>query len=420
MIDQLSHPAPDRRADAIRQLAKWGPAAFPELRRAAKEADLETALSARDLLRELEGAILIGARVRLQAEPAQATWNEPVTLIVTVHNPTADPIRLPWSSRSASSTTRPAGDDPMPDDQQVAALLDAGEYLTVHSPRGQELAPRVDPLERDAKVMDAVQIRAGEDAPCHELPPGQTSYLLIPGFNRGWARYPMLEPGRYTIAFAYQPQWDDENWIKQEFGLVRAEPITLEITGTPPPAILLGDVPMRLILEPAGDVLEAAVENLWDRPQWINLNLNGDLFTHGKLEWTLEKNTYSHEESLESPSDRFLRDEESTGPFYKRDHVKKLDPAERLTIARIGRNELIRRGQTIGLSSDATWRISLSYIHIPSPPVIRMNLAGRRRSNPDDVPVHLYTGHLRDEFHFDPRRPGLHPAAPAVPATKDE
>src|SRR6478752_349661 len=66
-IRDLNHPAPSKRRTAIRRLAHWGPLAFGELRRAAQDRNIESALSARDLLKELESALLLGARVRLQA-----------------------------------------------------------------------------------------------------------------------------------------------------------------------------------------------------------------------------------------------------------------------------------------------------------------------------------------------------------------
>src|SRR5690606_2863682 len=49
-VRQLSHPSPARRRAAIRQLAEWGPVAFPELKRVAGSGNLESALLARDLL----------------------------------------------------------------------------------------------------------------------------------------------------------------------------------------------------------------------------------------------------------------------------------------------------------------------------------------------------------------------------------
>ncbi len=420
MIDQLSHPLPAKRSDAIRQLADWGPFAFPELRKAARDADLETALSARDLLGELENAVLIGARVRLHVEPGRAAWDEPVSLVIQVHNPTEDPIKLPWSAESAT-TSRPADlPAPLPDHQQVAALLDAAEYLEVFEAKDEPLMLRVDPLERDPRVLDAVQTRAGDDAPTHMLPPGKQSFLIIPNINRGWARYPLLKPGTYRIQFGYQPQWKDETWTRQKYGLVRAEPVTIMITGQPPEAILQGETPMIMTLKPEGDELRAVVQNLWDRPQWVNLNFNGDLFTHGKLEWTLERNTYSHEESMESPRDKFIRPEERTGAKFDGKRVHKLEPGESMVLARMDKQDILDRAEAIDLSRDVTWRLSVSYIHIPAAPVIRMNLGTQEKAAQEAVPVHLYTGHLRDDFHFDPAEPGWHAVKQGLSTTRDE
>src|SRR5262249_4747198 len=92
MVVQQSHPVLARRREAIRQLAEWGPAAFPELRKVTQSSDHEAALSASELLKELQRAILIGAEIRLEVDRGRAAWNEPITLTVHAVNPNGDEI----------------------------------------------------------------------------------------------------------------------------------------------------------------------------------------------------------------------------------------------------------------------------------------------------------------------------------------
>src|SRR5262245_52041125 len=105
-IRDLNHPAIARRRAAIRQLAGWGPVAFPELRQAAQDRNLEAALSARTLLAELESALMLGARVRIELNKSRVAWNEPVNLTVFADNRTAAPMRVPWPKPPAQPATR--------------------------------------------------------------------------------------------------------------------------------------------------------------------------------------------------------------------------------------------------------------------------------------------------------------------------
>src|SRR5690554_5831938 len=52
-IRDLNHPSPSRRREAVRQLADWGPLAFDALAQVAAGPELEPALLARDLLRQM-------------------------------------------------------------------------------------------------------------------------------------------------------------------------------------------------------------------------------------------------------------------------------------------------------------------------------------------------------------------------------
>ena len=38
---------------------------------------------------------------------------------------------------------------------------------------------------------------------------GPSAVIKLAGFNRGWARFPLLDRGTYTLRFEYTPDWTD-------------------------------------------------------------------------------------------------------------------------------------------------------------------------------------------------------------------
>lgn len=383
-VRELSHPVHVRRRAAIRQFAEWGPMAFPELRRVISSSDHEAALSARDLLAELQSAILIGAQIRLELDRTRAAWNEPIALVVHASNPSSDPIVVPWAATKAPAT-QPAAIDA----QQVGALLDAADFLVVTGPTGETLDPRVDPIEREPLVYSAVNARAHGTPPSHPMAAGATDDLRIPLFNRGWARYATLAPGKYTIAFAYQPDWSDESWTKDGFGLVKSEPVTLEITEPAPEAIQSATVPLAMKVREEASNYIAELECTWDRALSVNLNWGDIDETHALLEWRIE------------PKDDKAQDEpvrwipEGGGKPYKAAEVRSLKPGERLIIGRAPKSALAAKARLIAPDSNAAVNITARYVHLPNPAQIRQAL--EEQSNDAPVPRDLFSGTVTSE-----------------------
>src|SRR5690606_16843563 len=106
----------------------------------------------------------------------------------------------------------------------------------------------------------------------------------------------MLRPGRYTLLFSYQPQWKDASWVESGFGLVRSQPVTVEITEPAPEDIATARMPLRLHVRREGEALTAEVESTWDRDLWINLNFGDDLDTHARLIWRLHGEDISEDD----------------------------------------------------------------------------------------------------------------------------
>lgn len=381
-VQQLHHPVASKRRLAVRQLAEWGPIAFPELRRAAEGTDLEAALSARDLLEELESAILIGADVHIEAHPARTAWDQPLTLVVTASNPTDASIRVPWPAAPAS---RPASQPSSVDAEQVGAILDAADFLSVTGPDGKPLEVRVDPIERDSAVYAAVNSRAGDNPPSHVVPAGATEKLEIRLFNRGWARYPMLAAGKYTIAFGYQPEWKDASWTQAGFGRVIAAPVQVEVTTSAPEAVRGTQQAVSLQLRRSGGTVEARLLSHWDREQWINLDVGPDVRTQARLDWSMRPRRNEEAGDLQLKAEDGPRDDGKS----RATRFKKLAPGEDALIAQIPVEHLLEHAGPNGKPADRG-AFFARYSFLASREQLRQRL--RELGRPDDIPLHLFTG----------------------------
>ncbi len=378
-VRDLNHPAVSRRRAAIRQLAEWGPQVFPELRRAARERNLEGALSALDLLEELEAAIFLGARVRLSLSQTDIAWNEPLTLTVTAANPTSGPLRVPWSAPA----TRPASAPALADADQVAAMMDAADFLTVTGPNGKPVHLRVEPIERDPAVYAAVDQRARANPPSHQIEPGQEARLTIPLFNRGWARFPMLRKGTYRIEFSYQPTWKDESWTRDGFGQVTAAPLSVTVTQAAPDVLLRTDGPLELRLERNGQSMQAVLISRWDVPLWVNLNLGGSPASHARLDWHLVPLRQDDAESIELPAS-------TTPPEFTLEQVRRIDPGDRLVAGSILISDIRNRWKEVSAERPGPCALQARYVQLTTTAQLRDELA--RLGKPHDVPTHLFTG----------------------------
>ncbi len=386
VIGQLNHPVLIRRRAAIRQLAEWGPLVFPELRRAAAGSNLEAALSARDLLAELESAILIGAKVRLSVDRARVAWNEPITLSVHAHNTTTGPLRVPW----AAPTTKPAA-GVTADAIQVAGMMDAADFLTVIGPDDREIELRVEPIERDPAVYEAVDIRV-HTPPTQVIEGGKDARLDILLFNRGWARYPMLAAGKYTISFGYQPRWKDDSWTKAGFGCVRGEPVTVEISPGAPAAIRKAGVALELRIKRSAETLEAELASTWDTLQWINLNVGGPLSTHARIEWQLIPVQDNAEPiDLEPPTGE---------PRFDGKLLTRIAAGERLVISRVSMAAVRDRLRESAPNATVSFVARVRYTYLSSPNQLRDELTGRGQKV--EIPTQLFSGSVSsEEFPLD-------------------
>lgn len=381
MVRQLNHPSPVRRRAALRQLAAWGPFAFNELRRAAEGPDHEAALSAQALLAEFQAAILIGGQVRLEVDRSRIAWDEPFTLTVRVKNPTPVPIRVPWPQSIPPAT------QPVPDPaDQVGRILDVADWLTVTDPDGRPTELRFEPIDGDAAVYEAVNVRAGKCPPFSEVPASGEVDLRVVQFNRGWARYPMLSAGTWHISFAYQPAWKDASWIEAGYGRVQAGPVSVEVVRNAPDAVRHATRPLQLALVSDDKVIRAEVLSTWDRSLHLNLNYGPDPTRYASVAWEFRSvGTIDWQ--------RWEPEPESSQSAVRPDRIRRINPGESVEIARLARTELLKKAAADPPAGSC--EAMLRYMNLPNARRLRESVSAAEESMTLSSP--LFTGVLLSE-----------------------
>ena len=193
LISDLGDPKYDVRTFATRRLCAIGNAAREQLQAAADRPNVEAALRAKRVLTLLDSLWFVDTEISLGFSKSKVEWDEPVDLELTVTNRSAYPARIPFELEAARAAARN-------DARQVADMLDVAEWLSVRGPDGLPVELRVDEISADPDVLAEVQARLN-GAPNGVLPPGERITVAVRMFNRGWARFPLLNRGRYTAVF---------------------------------------------------------------------------------------------------------------------------------------------------------------------------------------------------------------------------
>ena len=379
-VRQLAHPKPHTRREAFERLLAWGPLAYHDLRNARRGPSLEAAFLADDLLETMGEVLFVGSKVRLEAEAARVAWDQPFSLTVHVENAGSWPVPVSWAAN------QPPG-APGDDAAQTGAMLDAADFLEVLGPDGQPVDLRVDPIEPGTALAAAIRLRAGNNPPGHELAPGSTTRLTIPAFNRGWSRYPLLEAGRYSVRFLYQPPWQDEEWVQRGYGAVASEPVFIEVTAGAPPQVRGQDRQAALRGRVQGDRVIVELVSTWDRTLCVNLNLGGLADTHARLVWSLVEPA--------PPADRdadFELDVTNTGPAFDRGRVRELTAGESIEVANVSRAALLEACRAVLGAAHAgqPLRLSARYSQGASTSVLMRAL--QQRGIRESIPAQLFNG----------------------------
>ena len=305
-------------------------------------------------------------------------WDEPIVLTIRVDNPTAGDVRVSWPTDGAAGDAQGAADDAT----QVAALMDVADFLAVSAPSGESVELRVDPIEQDTAVHRVVSVRAGAAPPSQVIPPGGSARLTVPQWNRGWARFPTLGRGTYSIRFEYQPPWKDAAWIAQGVGAVLSNTVQIEVVEPAPPSIQQATRPMELRLREEHHQIIGELRNLWDRELYINLNMGGPLETHARLEWCRAADA--------GEAGPFTLEGDATGRDFAPERLKVLAPGETARVADSAVALLLKQARSPSAGDGEPVEVALRYVHLATPDALRRSL--RQKGRRESIPTQVFSG----------------------------
>ncbi|MEK6797750.1 MAG: hypothetical protein AABZ12_02160 [Planctomycetota bacterium] len=348
LIADLSDRSYARRTEATRRLLAAGMEAYDDLKLVAAGSDLEASIRAKRLVAALDSLFFVGTEVSIEFSRNEIAWNESVDLLLTLRNNSDRPARIPFEVEPTAT------DEPqIAQAAQVGRMLDATEWLTVTAPGGSTLTLSVDDIGADEEVVKVVQSRLNS-GPASVIPPRQELRLVVRDFNRGWARIPLLDAGLYSVAFTYQPGWNDESLTAGGIGRVASNAASVRVTQAAPPTVSRHGVEADLEVLREGREVIARLTNRSDLPVFVNLNFGPGLpFAEGR--WVYEKAERRLEIPHESKSGVSWRD-------FRTALLKEVPAGESVEVVRTGWEDLRNRWGAAGAKLDADpWRLSFSY-----------------------------------------------------------
>lgn len=274
---QLSDPAYEKRIGATRRLCAIGQPALEMLRRISQEDDMEAALRARTVIQALERVWFAGVEVRLESDRTALAWDESVDLRIVMENKSRFPARIPFETGTGQS------DGDASDARQVAAMIDASDWLVVKTAQDRDVELRVDEISDDPAVVRVIQERI-KGGPSSVIAPGERATVTVAAFNRGWARYPLLEEGAYTVTLRYVPEWVDPVLAEGRVGEVRSNSLTLQVTRGAPVTVSRSGAQAEVSLRRDEGELIAVLTNRTDRAILVNTNY-GVSAPFAEVEW---------------------------------------------------------------------------------------------------------------------------------------
>ncbi|MGB2987246.1 MAG: hypothetical protein WBE26_15360 [Phycisphaerae bacterium] len=282
LIRDLGDSSYEKRTFATRRLCAIGMPAADQLQAAAEGDDVESALRARAVLLLLDRIMFAGVEIQLSFSKTRIAWDESVDLNMTMVNRSKYPARVPFD---IDPDTRKATTN---DARQVGDMLDLADFLHVRKADASVIELTVDDIAADAAVVAAVQDRLN-GGPSGVLEPGERVTLPACAFNRGWARYPLLDSGTYTVVMDYVPQWEDAVLAAQRVGRVVSNQATITVTEGAPASVSRGGQEASLAVDQEGSSLVAVLTNRTDQPMLINRNFGrSPPFAGGRWIWELD------------------------------------------------------------------------------------------------------------------------------------
>ena len=288
--------------------------------------------------------------VSLSFSKHEIAWDEPVDLEITMINRSSYPAKIPFDSQG---TISPQANDRA---RQVAGMLDAAEWLHVRHHRNREIALRVDDFAADYAIVDVVQKRLGE-GPFFVLEPGQRISITVRAFNRGWARYPLLDEGEYRIVLDYIPDWDDEMLASAQVGRVRSREVGIKVITPAPETISRTGQVASLSIEEKDAHLVAYITNSTDQPTIINTNF-GDQPPFAQGRWVYQQSEKQCEYMV-------IDRQRASWHDFSKNKLVEVQPGESVELSKISYNDLRQRLTEAGADLKAEgWRLYFSYSNL--------------------------------------------------------
>lgn len=319
-IEELGHESYALRKEATRRLCEVGLAAQELLQQAAASADAEVALRARQVLDTLAARFFSGLEAQLTISESPVVWNKSFNVSITFRNTSMFrsrvPIEIDPAMRAKLST----------DARQVGDMLDVADWLLVRNEDGKPVELRIDDILADTKIAHAVDRRV-KGEPISYLAAGASYTLHLTGFNRGWARYPFLEAGRYTVQFDYAPAWEDE-WLRtRKVGRVTSNLAGFVVTESAPPTVDRGRIEAELTLAIDGQNFVAMLTNRTDRIAVINRNL-GAIDPFAKVQWIHACGQQQHVLRADAKANKTWKD-------FRGENLVSVEPGDAIPVASI-------------------------------------------------------------------------------------
>lgn len=360
LISALGEPAYARRNEAMRELLRIGPAALDALREAAKTQSFEVATRAGHAADLVASLMFTGVEVEVSVSNARIDWNEPADLTLTLTNRSNNDARVPFDLDGPAAATAGAGEDEEAL-RRLAVMLDVSEYVTVASPDGRRLEARMDDVTSEGAARAVIEARV-DGGPVSVLRPGQKAAVILREFNRGWARFPLLDSGAYTLEFKYEPDWPDDAFFdglrSSGAWVVSARPVTLTVANPAPPEVSRRGRPARLDLAQDQEGWACRLVCTYDLPVWVNVNF-GEVTPFASLKWEAEDEAGKLSVTLSGVAPRPMKLSE-----FDPARLVRVEPGQSIELMRLTADRLNQAIREAGGQPDAGWTLQADYLSL--------------------------------------------------------
>ncbi len=403
LIRELGDRSYEKRARASRELCMIGQRAASALQRAASGDQNEVTLRAGQLLEVIDTVYFGGCSVELSAGRSRIAWNDPLEVVLTIHNASDYLARVPLQAAGPDRDRLPSHV------RQIGDMVDLGDHLRVVAPDGQQVRVRIDDVRDDPLVEDAIRWRA-EGGPLTEIGPAGKSVRRLAEFNSGWARFPLLERGRYSIQLVYEPQWDDDEFSQAGVGSVASNILEIEVTEEAPAIVRNATEAAVLTVERQGPELVAFVTSTSDVSILVNRNLATSAPPFAGLIWTVRAGGAFEDLNLLA---RALRKVDN----FSRERLVELAPGSRMELSRVPVGRLLesatarKRAEGQPLAVRAVWTnlTCAAWQHAERPPLI--DKPGTPTALRSPLPPRLLTGrYASNQIEIGQEQPASAPA----------